>query len=562
MLCGCQKEEMRSVEEVTVPQTFTATIGEGATKTVLGTGDNAGKVLWEKGDLVSVFAGSDANSQYKVSDESAGKTTATLVEVSTPSGESSSMGYNAACYPYSSNITFKVNGKRGEIIGYNFSNVILPNTQTYVENSFASGAFPMVAVNTSTENTDFQFKNVLGGLKIQLKGTATIKSVSVSGNNDEMLSGNATVNALGTPSVSINGSADEFKTVTLDCGEGVQLSETEATSFIIALPPMTMSKGFTITVKDTEGKQMELTSTREQTITRSALLRMPEVVYDNTDYTQEPFTITAVDGTALQFSKGSSAAADITLYYSTDGKTWSAYTVGSSISLQAGEYVQFRAGDTENTSLGNYKIVVTGNGNIRASGNVMSLLDKTMAATEVGEKAFYLLFYGCEKLTDASNLILPATTLAASCYQGMFSGCTSLTSAPELPTTTLAYGCYREMFYNCTSLTSAPELPATTLAPHCYYSMFYECTSLTSAPTLPAATLETRCYYQMFNGCSKLGYIKALFTSIPTSGECLRLWVGRVASEGTFVMSKDAEWEAEDNRGAYGIPNGWTVQTE
>jgi hypothetical protein len=60
------------------------------------------------------------------------------------------------------------------------------------------------------------------------------------------------------------------------------------------------------------------------------------------------------------------------------------------------------------------------------------------------------------------------------------------------------------MFSGCTSLTTAPELPATTLANRCYYSMFDNCTSLTTAPELPATELAYNCYSYMFNGCSKL----------------------------------------------------------
>jgi hypothetical protein len=50
----------------------------------------------------------------------------------------------------------------------------------------------------------------------------------------------------------------------------------------------------------------------------------------------------------------------------------------------------------------------------------------------------------------------------------MFWNCTLLTTAPELPTTTLAYSCYYGMFQGCTNLTIAPKLPATTLANNCY----------------------------------------------------------------------------------------------
>ena len=173
-------------------------------------------------------------------------------------------------------------------------------------------------------------------------------------------------------------------------------------------------------------------------------------------------------------------------------------------------------------------------------GNIMSLLHKDDFEEQtdlVGKSyAFSELFYNCTNIVDASELILPATTLADGCYSDMFRGCTSLTQAPELPATTLADGCYQYMFYDCTSLVSAPELPATTLvrncyqymfdgctslvsAPelpattlvkNCYQYMFYDCTSLVSAPELPATTLADRCYYNMFNGCTSLTTAPAL----------------------------------------------------
>ena len=40
-----------------------------------------------------------------------------------------------------------------------------------------------------------------------------------------------------------------------------------------------MTGGFTVIVTDTEGKQMEIKTTKSQTITRSSLLKMPVVVY-------------------------------------------------------------------------------------------------------------------------------------------------------------------------------------------------------------------------------------------------------------------------------------------
>ena len=181
----------------------------------------------------------------------------------------------------------------------------------------------------------------------------------------------------------------------------------------------------------------------------------------------------------------------------------------------------------------------------------------TLPATTLANYCYSGMFNNCTSLTTAPAL--PATTLAPNCYESMFNYCTSLITAPELPSTTLANGCYSGMFMYCNSLMSAPALPATTLAESCYNCMFYGCTSLMTAPELPATTLESNCYLYMFNGCSSLNYIKALFTTDPSSGSYTTNWVSGVASSGTFVKSVAATWNVT---GANGVPTGWTVKAE
>lgn len=126
-----------------------------------------------------------------------------------------------------------------------------------------------------------------------------------------------------------------------------------------------------------------------------------------------------------------------------------------------------------------------------------------LPATTLAENCYYYMFADCTSLNFAPKQ-LPATTLAGNCYANMFCNCKSLTTAPKLPATTLADWCYDRMFYNCSSLTTAPELPATTLAQYCYASMFSDCKSLTTAPKLPATTLASNCYAYMFDDCTSL----------------------------------------------------------
>ena len=193
-----------------------------------------------------------------------------------------------------------------------------------------------------------------------------------------------------------------------------------------------------------------------------------------------------------------------------------------------------------------------------AYGNIHSLTfgDDFINNFTIYQNNYYGLFEG-SLLTSAENLVLPATTLADSCYFNMFSGCTSLTTTPVLPATTLANNCYFSMFSGCTSLTTAPVLPATTLTNHCYTSMFSGCTSLTTAPVLPATTLASDCYSGMFYDCTRLNYIKAMFKTTPSTNYTSN-WVSGVASTGTFVKNSAATWNVTD---VNGIPTGWTVET-
>jgi hypothetical protein len=179
------------------------------------------------------------------------------------------------------------------------------------------------------------------------------------------------------------------------------------------------------------------------------------------------------------------------------------------------------------------------------------------------------MFYGTNVLPDCSNIDFTSTEVVTSGgLSGLFAG-TKVTDAdlerilPKndkgkycLPSTTLASSCYNTMFDGCTSLTTAPELPATTLANSCYTSMFKGCNSLTEAPELPSTILENYCYFCMFEGCSKLNYIKMLATDI-SAYNCLNNWVLGVASRGTFI--KNASMTSLPN-GENGIPYDWSVE--
>ena len=175
-----------------------------------------------------------------------------------------------------------------------------------------------------------------------------------------------------------------------------------------------------------------------------------------------------------------------------------------------------------------------------------------LPATTLASNCYRLMFRNCTSLTTAPSL--PATTLVNNCYGEMFWGCSKLTVAPALPATTLVDNCYQRMFRECTSLVNVSSLPATTLASSCYREMFYGCTSLTTSPVLPATTLVQECYQYMFYNCSSLNNVTSYANDISSGTEYTFLWLGNVASTGTFYNYGSATYPRNGN----GIPTGWT----
>ena len=301
------------------------------------------------------------------------------------------------------------------------------------------------------------------------------------------------------------------------------------------------------------------------------------------------------------------------LQYSKDKTNWITITLNNTntISMNSGERVYFRNDSggfnwyNDSNSEDKFYTQIKCSNNHKVGGNINSLLDYNNYNVAITPYCFYQLFYENKYLTDASELIFSKTSLANNCYQSMFDGCTSLTTAPTLPATTLANECYQTMFYDCTSLTTAPKLPATTLAEscytamfrgcnkltvapelpatklvnNCYQTMFMGCTSLTTAPKLPATKLESWCYGTMFKGCTGLTTTPELPATTLTEGcyygmfencaslnsitvyaddvsatDCTSYWLSRVASSGTFHNLGSATY----SRDASGIPTGWT----
>ena len=146
----------------------------------------------------------------------------------------------------------------------------------------------MVAVTANMADHNLKFKNVSGAMKLQLKGNLVVKSIKIEGANGEKLSGAATVTAYANNLAPVIKMADDASTeVTLDCGDGVLLSESEPTNFYIALPPVLFENGFTVKVTDVEENVQTITAEAANTVLRSSILVMPEVTLESTNQTNK-----------------------------------------------------------------------------------------------------------------------------------------------------------------------------------------------------------------------------------------------------------------------------------
>ena len=297
-----------------------------------------------------------------------------------------------------------------------------------------------------------------------------------------------------------------------------------------------------------------------------------------------PLTFEAkADGFTVSLS--TSLTDEPSLQYSIDGGDWTDYVFPSETpSVSTGHTISFRAKTTNGAFADEYYNTTSFECSKACYiyGNIMSLLSKDdfATATSVPAYAFQQLFNGNTNISNhpTKALALPATTLATSCYEGMFMMCSGLTTAPNLPATTLAASCYNNMFYYCSARTTAPNLPATTLAEHCYdnmfsgctglvnapeisattlaasgcATMFNGCTSLVTGPTLSATTLTDYCYNGMFYGCSSLTSVTCLATDI-SADYCLGGWLNGATATGTLYV------DASMTGASWDVPGTWSV---
>ena len=173
-----------------------------------------------------------------------------------------------------------------------------------------------------------------------------------------------------------------------------------------------------------------------------------------TDYSKIPLCFETLEDGYLHLNRQSSTT-DAYLLYSLDNETWQDWDYLYGTDLKTGEKLYLKAKYNNGSFSDSSNAFSFSNLKSKVYGNIMSLLyNDFIDKKEIkNQYVFNKLFYQCTSLIDASNLVLPATTLAQFCYNEMFSRCTNLALVPELPATALANYCYLFMFNNCSNIT-------------------------------------------------------------------------------------------------------------
>ena len=266
LLVGCYNTDEQLIKEPKPSEgrIFTASFEQNDTRTYVEEGN---LLRWNAGDQITIFDSNTLNQLYQFDGET-GDNGGTFSKVSNSFGTGNDLNCHYAVYPYNKDIKITETG----VITAN-----LPAEQSYAENSFGLGANTMVAVTQNVDDTFLKFRNVGGFLKLQLYGeNVTVKSITLTGNNNEKLAGKATITPAYGQSPTLAMSDDATTSITLDCGDGVKIGTTAetATAFWIVVPPTTFEEGLTITVTEIDGESFNKSTSNAVVVERNIIKPM------------------------------------------------------------------------------------------------------------------------------------------------------------------------------------------------------------------------------------------------------------------------------------------------
>ena len=224
------------------------------------------KILWDAEDRIAIFNKTTLNRAYlfggETGDNAGYFTEDPDVDVS---GTEASYGHICAVYPHLPSTSISESG---------VLTLTLPAEQTYRAGTFGPGANTMVSV---TDDNLLHFKNVGGYLVLKLYGEGvSVSSITLVGNNQEKLSGEATwVPAVGEDPV-ITMTQDAAYSIKLTCASPVALGADEegAVAFWMVVPPTHFENGFKLMIEDPDNNVFIKDTKKDLSVVRNGVLRI------------------------------------------------------------------------------------------------------------------------------------------------------------------------------------------------------------------------------------------------------------------------------------------------
>ena len=290
------------------------------------------------------------------------------------------------------------------------------------------------------------------------------------------------------------------------------------------------------------------------------------------DYSLDYFTIESLqDSNTIKIAKAKSPA-NLSLSYSIDdGSTWTDLTISAGrdfTTINTGDKIIFKGVNNSFSNAWDSYYRFNASKNFKVYGNVMSLLsgDNFTSNSEFASGTtcnLCGLFYGTTTLVDASDLILPATTLYQSSYNGMFRGCTNLVNGPKLlPALNVPQDGYSSMFEGCVKLTEGPEISATTVSGNTALNRMFcmnrnskVTAAMTKSPILRITNPSSynNVYQQLFCGNGNLTEVTILAQGTNLS---FTNWLANTNAGGVIKKLQATTFTSGSN----GVPSNWTTQ--
>lgn len=289
------------------------------------------------------------------------------------------------------------------------------------------------------------------------------------------------------------------------------------------------------------------------------------------DYSLDYFTIESLqDGNEIKMQRNKTPNNPVLEYSLDNGQTWTSVTINGAktfATINTGDTILFRGNNAKLATAWDTYNKFNTTKQFKVYGNAMSLLNgNNFVSNSTFDSGGYNLcglFYGVTTLVDASNLILPATTLYTSCYNGMFRGCTNLEYGPKLlPSLNVPADGYSSMFEGCVKLIEAPEILATSVSGNTALNRMFcmnrnskVTATMTKGPVLritnPSAYSNT--YQQLFCGNGNLTEVTIL---VQATNLTFSNWLNYTNTGGVIKTLSGTTFSS----GVSGLPSGWTTQ--